>query len=294
MKFLNRKDSHFDYTTERKCLNCKALFIGKYCSMCGEKVVEADDRSFKHFLTNVFNAFTFIDGNFYRSLRQIILHPGVMSRDIVIGIRQRYMKPVAFFFVANFIYFIFPIFETFNTTLYAQMELQSYSGLCRTMVSEHLVSTGQTQDSFAVIYNQASTNWSKLLLIVLVALIFPFLTLINYSRRYYLSDHLMYSLEYCSYLLFVPTILFGFLLKATILIGRLMNQDLTFIFKESYTVPFILISLLYFFIRGARTFYQYKWWRVILNSMLSLVSMVIVLNAYRLLLFLVTMHSLSK
>jgi hypothetical protein len=121
MNFFKKHPDQFDFELERICLTCDNKFQGRYCNKCGEKVIEPYDRSIKHFFDNLLNAFTFIDGKFLNSFRTMLLKPGKMSADIAIGRRQPYMKPVAFFFVANFIYFFFPISKTFNSTLYAQL-----------------------------------------------------------------------------------------------------------------------------------------------------------------------------
>src|SRR5262245_5138752 len=131
IKFFARTEPDFDEQLVRSCKNCGHEFQGRYCNRCGEKVVERYERTILHFLDNVFNAFTFIDGKFWKSFTSMLLKPGAMSRDIVEGKRQPYMKPVAFFFVGNVIYFLFPIFQTFNTNLSAQMNYMPYSSYVR-------------------------------------------------------------------------------------------------------------------------------------------------------------------
>jgi len=290
--FSKKDENNLDYDAGRICLSCQASFSGRYCGRCGERVIESEDKSLHHFFNSVFKEFTLIDGKFLHSLRRLVLNPGMMSGDIVRGIRRRYMKPVAFFFVANFIYFLFPIFQTFNTGAYTQRQHMVYSGISSTMIAEHLKQNKQTFEEFVVEYDQASTNWSKLMLILLVVLMFPFLVLINYSKQLYLSDHMMFSLEYCTFLLFVPTILYGLFLQAVIVIAETMGTKLNFLFWDTYTTPFVLAFLLYFFIRGVRAFYGFKWWRVVLSSLLLIFAMQLVLSVYRFILFVVTIRSL--
>jgi hypothetical protein len=292
-RFFTRKTDTFDYQLERSCLTCTTTFSGRYCPRCGEKVVEPDDRSFKHFIGGLVNAFTFIDGKFANSLRQLLFHPGQLSADIARGVRQPYMKPVAFFFVANFIYFLFPLFQTFNTTLHTQMNYLGYNEYATEKVNAILTETQSDLSQFDVVYNQASTSWSKLLLILLVILFFPFAAIVNFTRRNYLSDHLIFSLEFCTYVLFVPTILLGFAVLAIVGIGMLFGADWEFLFWDQYLRPVLVILLLYFFIRALRTFYQFPWWRVIVNSILLLFAIQLTLAAYRFILFEVTVRELT-
>jgi len=293
MKFWKKKQHPFDYTRDRTCLTCGNAFQGKFCSACGEKVVEPYDRSIKHFLDNLLNAFTFIDSKFYNSLKTMIKHPGSMTADISIGKRLAYMKPVAFFFVGNFIYFLLPLFETFNTTLKAQMEFMPYKEYVVEEVEAHLNHTGQTFEQFSIAYNAASTNWAKLILIVLAPLTFPFVALVNYSKKNYLSDHFLFSLEFAAFTIFVPTIIYPLTLFMVYYAGQVVGVDLVFIFKDRYNTPVILVSLLYFLVVGTRNFYEYTWWRSVCSGLLLTLSMYVVIHAYRFLLFNIAMWSAS-
>jgi hypothetical protein len=116
--FKKRQDS-FDYNVSHSCKNCGSQFKGKFCNHCGEKVIDVSDRSFIKIAESVLNAFTFLEGKFWRSFKLILLDPGKLTSDIRSGIQVPYMKLVGLFFVANFFYFLFPVFDTFNSSLYS-------------------------------------------------------------------------------------------------------------------------------------------------------------------------------
>jgi hypothetical protein len=178
VNIFKKKEDQFNYDTSRICLSCNTGFEGRYCSKCGEKVIEPNDRSLNYFMSGLLNADTFIDGKFFRSLKTLIISPGQLSADISVGKRQPYMKPIALFFVGNFIYFLFPIFETFNTTLDVQISGTPLSGFAKEiLISSH---PDYQTESFRTAYSNASTNWSKILLIVMVPLFFPFVASINF------------------------------------------------------------------------------------------------------------------
>jgi hypothetical protein len=294
MNLFKRKQHSFDYAVTRSCLNCSTVFSGRYCFQCGERViVREEDRSLKHFLSDILNAFTFIDGKFFHSLITLVRYPGKMTDDIAIGIRQRYMKPIAFFFVANFIYFLFPFFETFKTTLNVQMNQTSYSALVKTTVESHLKTSGQSIEDLTLLYNAETTNWSKLLLIVSVVYLTPFVALINYRRDKYFLDHLHFSLEFMTFVIFIPTILFGFLLQLLYGFGKLFEVEVAFALTEYFIITVVVLLFLYFFVTGIRRFYKFPWWRVIVNSMLMVLAcFVCVVLMYRFTLFWVTIKNL--
>lgn len=293
MKFFKKQVDQFDYEIERTCLTCESKFQGKFCSRCGEKVIESYDRSFKHFFDNLLNAFTFIDGKFFNSFRSLLLQPGKMSADIAIGRRQPYMKPVAFFFVGNFIYFFFPIFETFSSTFYAQLYSMPYSKWIEPSVQKYLQAASIDFQVFEDKYNAASTNWAKILLILIVPLTFPFMFLINYAKRLFLSDHLIFTFELASYILFVPTILLSFLVTFFRAIAEMIGLGTSQFESDGYILPIVAVLTGYMLFFGLKRFYQFDWWRIILSTVALLASLVVVIYCYRFLLFVVTMWSLK-
>ncbi len=293
MRFLKKKPDQFDFNLERTCLTCESKFQGRYCNRCGEKVIEAYDRSLKHFFDNLLNAFTFIDGKFLNSFKTMLLKPGKMSADIAIGKRQPYMKPVAFFFVGNFIYFFFPMFNTFNSTLYAQLHYMEYSELIQPFFQEYLQEASMDYIDFEEKYNVTSTNWAKILLILIVPIAFPLLFLINYSKKLFVSDHIIFTFELTSYILFVPTILLSFLVVLIQRIAEVLGFDTSRFDFDAYALPIVAILIGYMLFFGLKRFYQFKWWRVCISSAALLASLTIVIYCYRFLLFVITMWSLK-
>jgi hypothetical protein len=293
IKFFRRREDRFDYGLSRTCQNCHIQFKGKYCPRCSEKVIEPVDRTIQGFASNVFNAFTFIDGKFGRSFKYLLLKPGQMSADIARGIQQPYMKPVAFFFVGNFIYFLFPYFQTFNTSLYNQLHATPYSAFATRLAKEYVQVHQTTLDALAPLYNTSSTNWSKLILIVLSLLLLPFMMLLNYNKRSNTADHLLFSIEYASYIIFVPTILLGSISYALILIGNLFSLDWSVIGSDQYSIYSVGILLGYFQIMGTHHFYRLPIWRNLLNVIPMVFVFYIVIHIYRFILFIITMWTLN-
>jgi hypothetical protein len=290
VKIFKKKTDHFNYDTNRVCLSCSNDFAGRYCPQCGEKVIEEADRSFSFFLTGLLNAYTFIDGKFFKSLKTILLSPGQLSADISVGKRQPYMKPIAFFFVGNFIYFLFPIFDTFNTRLNVQINDTPHSEIAK----ELIISThpDYETESFTTLYQNASTNWSKILLIVLVPLFFPFVALINFTKKKFLSDQLIYALELVSFIIFVPIILYSSLLYVIVKTAYFFGSNIYFLFNDDFLICVAAVLFGYYLIRSIRRFYEFPWWRTLLSAFLLLLSPIVVITVYRFILFYVTIMSI--
>jgi hypothetical protein len=142
-------------------------------------------------------------------------------------------------------------------------------------------------------YNAASTNWAKILLILIVPITFPFLFLINYAKKLFVSDHLIFTFELTTYILFVPTILLSFFVTFFRAIAEIIGLGTNQFESDAYILPIVAIMIAYMLFFGLKRFYQFKWWRIILSTTALLASLVVVIYFYRFLLFVITMWSLK-
>ncbi|MBX2968154.1 MAG: DUF3667 domain-containing protein [Cyclobacteriaceae bacterium] len=294
MRLFSRKRTDlFDYAVARECLNCGTSFQGKFCNRCGEKVVDKRERSIRHFVGEVLNAFTFLDGKFPRSVKSILFHPGKLASDNVRGVRVPYMKPVSLFFVANFLYFLFPFSEVFNTSLNSQLKYQEHSELAQQMVQEKVAVRGLTFADFEISYNDASKDWAKLLLIVIVFMFSLVLGIVNYSKKRFYADHLTASFEYMAYTLLFTTIAITSILVLVVRIAENMNVDLLWIFNDEkkLLLPLIAISTLQFLWRMQLRFYANHWLLSMFKALLLFFGFFGVVMVYRFILFFVTFWS---
>lgn len=266
-------------------MSCGNEFEGKYCNQCGEKVIDQKDRRLIYFFGELFNAITFADSKLWRSLLFMIRKPGVMSHDYCGGIRRPYMRPLSLFFLANLIYFLFPIFNTFNTTLYHQTHSFKFlhSGIASKMVDEHLESTGVSYEAFETRYYAKTTELSKMLLIVMVFLSAISFWLIHLgSEKGLLADHLTISLEVMTYTLVVCMQLFGLVMIGLKVIG------FGFISSEMYSSIIVMLLIVYFVFGAERNFYGFTGWRRWLNTVIVLITFMMNVFLYRAILFFVT------
>jgi hypothetical protein len=158
-------------TRQQACKTCGHAFAGRYCNQCGEKVIEPRDLSVRHYLEDIFNAFTSLDGKVWRTIRLVAQVPGGLSRAYMEGRRSPYLKPVSIFFLANVIYFLLPFFETFNSRLETQLSGRPHSRIANRLVDDYIWEKNITMPVFRERYEARSTENAKLLLIVLVFLI---------------------------------------------------------------------------------------------------------------------------
>ncbi len=96
---------------EKNCLNCKAGVQGRYCHVCGQENIETKE-SVWDLVSHFFRDITHFDGNFFSTVKYLIIKPGFLSKEYMIGRRASYVNPVrmyiftsAFFFLLFFTFF---------------------------------------------------------------------------------------------------------------------------------------------------------------------------------------------
>src|SRR5690349_5279757 len=143
---------------EHVCKSCGNSFSGFYCNVCGEKVIEPRDRKLGVFMAKVLISTTFVENKFVRSLWTTISNPGLLSREYVEGKRVRYMRPLQMFFILNLIYFLFPILQMFNSSLFTQLNVLPHARLAREVVANKLAVDGLSYRGFELMYNDKTTS----------------------------------------------------------------------------------------------------------------------------------------
>jgi hypothetical protein len=206
------------------------------------------------------------------------------------GIRQPYMKPVSIFFVANFIFFLFPFVtsNTFSTPLQFQPRMPLFGGIAQEMIDNRLKSDNITFDELSAKYKKQSDSLAKLLIVITVFLLAVPLFLINYDRKLYFVDHLCVSFEFNAFFIFVNMIGVSIILKIFLTTARLLEYSPSFI-NDRFFFRLFIVTELYFFLMAIPTFYGKKGWVAVVKSVAMLFCVGIVINLYKGILFFISM-----
>jgi hypothetical protein len=97
--------SHAPEREEKNCLNCGTTVIGRFCHVCGQENLEPKE-SFWHLVTHFFNDITHFDGKFFVTLKDLLLRPGFLSKQYMIGRRVSYLNPVRMYVFTSAIFFL--------------------------------------------------------------------------------------------------------------------------------------------------------------------------------------------
>lgn len=291
--FFKKKADSFDYTSHHVCKNCGTAFQGKFCFRCGEKVVDISDRSFAKMAESLLNAFTFLEGKFWTSFKLIITQPGQLSNNIRSGIQVPYMKLVGLFFVANFFYFLFPVFDTFNSSLYSQYYQQVHSPIVQSLVDAHIKANQLNVKEFTIQYNAHSGNLAKLLLVVLVFIFTLPLSVVNYSKKNFYFDHLQISFEFHAFQMLLSSVIIPNTLNWIIqLAKKWFTADWSVLLSDNVYSYFSMAIFAYFWIRAQRTFYEHSWWVSVLKGLFLSYIVFTTWDIYRMLLFFFTFYTM--
>ena len=97
--------SHLPQRKEKNCLNCGTQVIGNFCHNCGQENIEPKETVW-HLVTHFFEDMTHFDGKFFTSLKDLIIKPGFLSKEYMIGRRVRYLNPIRMYLFTSAIFFL--------------------------------------------------------------------------------------------------------------------------------------------------------------------------------------------
>jgi ABC-type multidrug transport system fused ATPase/permease subunit len=101
------------------CLNCEAPLTGSYCAECGQSAHL--HRSFGAVWHELMHGVLHMDGKIWRTLPELALRPGILTRRYIAGERAKFVSPFALFlFSALLLYATASIFQSRSTSADAQ------------------------------------------------------------------------------------------------------------------------------------------------------------------------------
>lgn len=97
--------SHLPERKEKNCLNCGTNVVGKYCHECGQENVEPKETAWQ-LISHFFSDITHFDGKFFSSLKHLVLKPGFLPKEYMLGKRASYLNPVRMYLFTSAIFFL--------------------------------------------------------------------------------------------------------------------------------------------------------------------------------------------
>lgn len=277
-----------------KCPTCGTLVTGKFCPDCGEKKSSSADLSIHHFFTHALGEFFHFDSKIFRSFRLLFTKPGFLTAEYLRGCRKPYLHPFQLFFVANLIYFFVQPYTGWTglrTTLDIQLHMMSYSRLASRMVADRMAAKGITLAQFSPSFDHVVDVEARSLVLVMVFLYALVLAILQWRRKQFFGQHLVFSLHFTAFWLTAIFIAlypgFSLLLRFSIRHGvhlPSMNWD-NFIF------PVALLLLLVYSFLALRTAYRDSIFMSFAKALILAFSFHYILDVYRFILFLTALYA---
>jgi hypothetical protein len=86
------------------CANCGAPLADRYCSRCGQD--SRTSLSFGHFTHELVEGLFHVDSKFWRTLRTLLIRPGLLTQQYLDGKRNSYSPPFRSYLVISIAYFV--------------------------------------------------------------------------------------------------------------------------------------------------------------------------------------------
>ncbi|MFV1884799.1 MAG: DUF3667 domain-containing protein [Balneola sp.] len=90
---------------EGACLNCGTLVQGNYCSNCGQKF-QPTKLPIKQFLEDAIETLFTIDNRLFRTIKDLFVKPGKVTKEYIIGKRAKYLPPLRVYLSISVVYFL--------------------------------------------------------------------------------------------------------------------------------------------------------------------------------------------
>jgi hypothetical protein len=281
------------------CMTCGKEAHENFCSHCGEKRHDDHDFSLKHVLAEAAEAFFHVDSKIFLTLKTLVARPGKLTADFFLGRRKPFMSPLQTFFVCNLLFFILqpltgleilaPPLRVFESNDYIGKTATRL--VDRRLAKEHLSRTNAEQfNEFTERFDHVAHLQAKSLILVLAPMLAVVLAILNFGRKRYFSEHIIFSLHaYAWWLLWILTIL---VVMALIYVSpSLTGYSISIRFIDRIATPLEFGGLGVYLFLASRRFYR--------DNLISAVAKAVLLtfcgyglfNLYRGLLFFTVLFS---
>lgn len=265
------------------CLNCGAPATGEFCHECGQRTRDNTDRSLHRLTGEFFSNIFFLDNRFFVSLWYLIRYPSRMTVEFLDGRRKKFISPVTLFLFFNLIYFFLQPLTDYSLTLYDQTSSQPYSSWVKGWVDTRLQNQGLDFQDYSLIYQNASDNISKSIMIINIPMIAFFVYLITLKKRRFYFDSLIFSFHFFT-LFMVCWVTFDLVGSVADLLGVDEKSLLSSIIFNWFT---LILPLLYA-VFSIKKFTGFKWYWAIFAGLGIMIGVGIANFLYRLIIFLIT------
>jgi thiamine biosynthesis protein ThiS len=276
------------------CPTCGRMATSKFCPDCGEKESSPADLSVKHFFSHALGELFHFDSKIFRSFRLLFTRPGFLTAEYLRGCRKPYLHPFQLFFVANLIYFFLQPYlgwSGLRTTLNIQTHMMSYSPLASRLVADRIAMKGLTPTQFASLFDHVVEVQARSLVLVMVALYALLVAALQWRRKQFFGQHLVFSLHFTAFWLMAIFVVLYPGLSLLLRFGLSHGLHFPSMNWDNLIFPVALLLLLTYSFLALRTVYRESFSLAFVKALVLAISFHYVLDIYRFILFLTALYS---
>lgn len=89
---------------DKTCLNCKYVVENRFCPNCGQENTDTR-KTFHHLFVHFFEDLTHYENSFWKTIRNLLIKPGSLTKEYLSGKRLSYLAPVRLYIFISFVTF---------------------------------------------------------------------------------------------------------------------------------------------------------------------------------------------
>ncbi len=210
-----------------RCPNCNNELTGEYCSSCGQKRYDNNDRKVSTFVKNFFEESFSFDSKFFRSLKLLLISPGFLTHEFMTGKIASYVTPMKMYLFVSVVAFFISSFVSPDDLRSFEEDFEA-----KEFVENYISQSGASREVFEDRYNNEIQGKMPLYFLALLVLFSLPLKVIYMQTKHLYVEHLVFSMHFFTFLLIMLTI--SALLE-------LILPDITFLFL--FIIPFVYLFL---------------------------------------------------
>jgi hypothetical protein len=283
-----------------ECVHCGAMIADSYCSHCGERRASERRHSLGEFCREVIEAFVSVDGRAGRTLLSLALRPGELTVAFMRGVRKPYLSPFNCFLLANLVYFVWATAvgsNTFATPLSVHTQQTPYRRLAQEAVTARLAASHEDPNAFVARFDAMGRTQAKSLVIVMVPAFAVAVALVAIGTRRTAIHDIAFAFHIFSAILPIMMAaqilagLIGLALRAGLLDASTPSPS--YIAGDMLTTLIAASAIGAYIYAALRRAYGMNVPRAVASTPVLLLALLVIVTAYRGMLFEATLHSIS-
>lgn len=90
--------------SDKTCLNCNHVVSQRFCPNCGQENTDTR-KTFHHLFVHFFEDLTHYENAFWKTIKNLLLKPGSLTREYLSGKRLSYLAPIRLYIFISFVTF---------------------------------------------------------------------------------------------------------------------------------------------------------------------------------------------